>query len=111
MKKSHNIPSRLWRKAIRGVRYSWQQHALVRIAERNITQQVVLDVIAACDILEEYPDDTPFPSALFMGEDSEGRPLHVVASIEIEREWVFIITVYDPDLHHFQEGFRKRRNK
>ena len=111
MTKSNSIPRKLWRTAIWEEQYSWQQHALIRIAERNIPQQVVLDIIANCDVLEDYPDDSPFPSALFMGVDGEGRPLHVVASIEIERQWVYIITAYDPDLRHFEQGFRKRRNQ
>lgn len=108
-KKTSDIPCNHWYNAISRGRYSWQQHALIRIAERNILQRSVLDIIAACDIIKEYPDDKPFPSALFTGEDDEGQSLHVVASIEIEQDWVYIITAYNPGLLHFEEDYRKRR--
>jgi len=46
------------------------------------------------EIIEEYPDDKPFPSCLIYGRSADGRPLHVVCAVApVSR----IITVYFPD--------------
>jgi len=38
------------------------------------------------------------------------RPLHVVLVIDDEARMLVYLTVYEPDLDHWQPGFRKRRS-
>ncbi len=61
-------------------------------------------------IIEDYPDDAPFPSALFLGWHASD-PLHVVAALDTGRETVYIVTAYKPDLAHFMDDFRTRRKR
>lgn len=77
----------------------WRRHILQRIAERGIWKSTVLDVIASGALIKEYPRDTPFPSALFLGWN-ETRPLHVVVALDSPNQWAYIITVYEPSREH-----------
>ncbi len=60
------------------------------------------------EIIEEYSEDSPYPSALFLGW-VKSEPLHVVAALDAEDSYCFIITAYKPDLEHFEPDFRTRR--
>jgi hypothetical protein len=60
-------------------------------------------------IVEEYPDDRPYPSVLVLGRASGGRPVHVVRAYAPEDDEVIVITVYEPDPNRWDEEFRQRR--
>ena len=53
--------------AIENGRIEWQRHALERILERGISRQDVFNVLLTGEEIEEYANDTPFPSALLLG--------------------------------------------
>ena len=59
--------------------------------------------------IEDYPEDVPYPSALFLGW-VEGKPLHVVAALDAPAQWAYIITAYEPDLEHFESDYRTRKS-
>ena len=59
-------------------------------------------------MIEDYPDDHPFPSGLFLGW-IHSRALHVLAAFDGERKQVFVITAYEPDQAHFEADFKTRR--
>lgn len=60
------------------------------------------------DFMEEYPEDTPYPSRLILGERGE-RPLHVVVAENMLNEETIVITVYEPDPEQWEPGFRRRK--
>jgi hypothetical protein len=76
--------------------------------ERDIKRTDVLTVLRTRDRIEDYPDDYPYPSALFLGWIG-GKPLHVVAALDAVGNRAIIITVYQPDLEHFELDYRTRR--
>jgi hypothetical protein len=76
--------------------------------ERRIRREGVKQVLLNGEIIEDYVDDRPFPSALFLGWQ-EGKPLHVVAALDEESGTCFIVTAYHPDEEHFGPDFRTRR--
>lgn len=84
-----------------------RQHAWQRMAARGITTAEILAVLAAHDIIEDYPDDTPYPSALLLATVN-GRPLHVVRAYDVDTQTVFVITAYQPDPAEWDTTFRKR---
>lgn len=98
------------KEAISKGRYQWRRHTLERLAERDILQEDVLEAVLQGEPIEDYPDDTPYPSALFLGWVSD-RPLHVVAAFDAENHWAYIVTVYIPDQDHFEADYRTRRKK
>ena len=98
------------RDAIKNRRIEWQRHSLERMLERDISRSVVLEVVMNGEIIEEYPEDQPFPSALFLGRIGQ-RPIHVVVSYDSANQILFIITAYEPQLKHFKPGFKVRRKR
>ena len=53
-----------------------RQHAAQRMLERSISVADVLIVLNSGATIEDYPEDTPFPSRLTLGWAGE-RPVHV----------------------------------
>ncbi len=98
------------RQAVRGGRFEWRKHALTRMAERNISQSAILEVVACGEAVEEYERDRPFPSILLYAAVG-GRPLHVVAAYDSEQDRAFIITAYEPSPEEFELDFRTRRSR
>jgi len=86
----------------------WEIHVLERMAVRNIRRDAVIQVLKSGDYIEDYPDDFPFPSALFLGWSGD-RPLHIVAALNEAVPKAFVITAYEPDLEHFEPDYRTRR--
>lgn len=62
-----------------------------------IHDQEVYEAVVAGEIIREYPDDTPYPSALVLGVTQNGRPLHVVCAYDNAERRAFVVTVYQPD--------------
>ena len=87
-------------------RIVWRGHALKRMIERNISRGAVKKAIQDCIIVEEYPDDFPFPSFLLLGYH-ENTPLHIVCSMNQDHLW--IITAYEPDEGKWEGDFQTRR--
>lgn len=88
----------------------WQSHALARMLERGISREIVQHVLLTGDVIEDYPDDRPYPSALFLSV-VEGEPFHVVAAFDSQSGYCFIITAYSPDLEHFEPDHKTRRRE
>lgn len=86
----------------------WQRHALERILERGISRESVKEILKKGEIIEDYPGDKPYPSALFLGW-IRGEPLHAVTAFDSLTGWCFIITAYKPDLEHFESDYKTRR--
>ena len=74
--------------------------------ERDISREAVKKALQDIRIVEEYPDDFPFPSFLVLGF-YEDKPLHVVCSIGQDHLW--IITAYIPDSKTWENDFQTRR--
>lgn len=96
--------------ALKNGRIEWQKHALEQMLERGISRETVKEVLRNGEIIENYPDDKPYPSGLFLGW-IKGEPLHVVAAFDSLTGWCFIITAYKPDLEHFESDYKTRRQK
>ena len=48
-------------------------------------------------IIENYPDDKPYPSCLVAGNTFKGDPVHSVWAYNEETKWAVLVTVYRPD--------------
>ena len=83
------------------------QHILIRCQQRNITYEEIKEVIRNGDIIEEYPDDYPYPSCLIIGMTIKGRRIHVVVGIGEDSLW--LITAYEPNPEQWDSEFRIRK--
>lgn len=84
------------------------EHAHRRCRERNIKLDEIKQCISYGEIIEEYPEDYPFPSALIM-ECTVGKPLHIVAGIC--DNYIWIITAYRPDSIKWENDFKTRKEQ
>lgn len=98
------------KKAVETGHVEWQRHALERLLERDISRNDIFRALVAGEEIEDYPDDKPFSSALFL-HWIDKQPLHVVAALDVVNGFVFIITTYRPDIEHFEPDFKTRRKR
>jgi uncharacterized protein DUF4258 len=61
-----------------------------------------------CQTVEDYPDDTPYPSRLVLGWNGR-RPIHVVVADNLDDNENIVITVYEPDPEEWEPDFRRRK--
>jgi len=94
--------------AVENGNIEWLKHSLERMFERGISREIVKQVLLFGDIIEDYPDDKPYPSALFLGFIDE-HPFHVVTAYDSVTGRCFIITAYKPGLEHFESDYRTRK--
>lgn len=55
------------REAVAAGKIQWRKHVLQKLAERGIQQAGVREVLLSGERIRDYPEDRPFPSALFLG--------------------------------------------
>jgi Domain of unknown function (DUF4258) len=75
---------------------------------RRISEAEVETTIDNGTIIESYPDDTPFASYLVL-DFIDGRPIHVVYSIDESTNIFYVITAYSPDVEIWQNNFSVRK--
>ena len=83
-------------------------HAIQRMFQRRINIEDVQHILKTGEVIEEYPDDTPYPSRLVLGW-SGTRPLHVVVGDNNEDKETIVITVYEPGSNEWEHGFKRRK--
>jgi len=85
------------------------QHASERCRQRGIRKKDIRNAVMAGEIIEQYPEDFPFPSCLVFGFSTDGRVLHVVLSDEGTGSR--IITSYYPDLNKWEKDCKTRKEQ
>ena len=83
--------------AVRSHRLRISDHADEEATNDGLGLDFILASIERGEIIEDYPDDTPYPSCLVLGWDSTGRPIHSVWAYDESSAWVVLVTVYAPD--------------
>jgi hypothetical protein len=63
----------------------------------EIRDEEVFETISTGEIIENYPDDEPYPSCLVYGRTLKSRPLHVVCAYSDDEKLSIIVTAYQPD--------------
>lgn len=76
--------------------------------QRQVSEEDVRQVLTEGQLIENYPNDVPYPSKLLLGWRGS-RPLHVVAADNTEGDETIVITVYEPDPQEWEAGFVRRR--
>ena len=70
-------------------------HADMERLEDGIAVAELEEVLADCEVIEDYPDDPRGHSCLVLGYMSNREPLHVVCGLNRQNA-MFVITVYKP---------------
>ena len=86
----------------------FRTHAIRRMFERRISLVEIRAVVEHGRVIEDRPDELPYPSRLLLGI-VQGRVLHVVASDDARSATTVVVTVYEPDPALWRPGFERRR--
>ena len=84
-------------------------HAELRRRQRGISVPDIKTAIMNGEIIEEYPDDYPFPSCLILGNSGAGKPLHIVCGIGMEE--LYVITAYCPAPEKWETDWKTRKEE
>ena len=83
-------------------------HFQDKVEERIITHANIRAIINKGEIIEQYPDNEPNPSALIHGYTEENKPLHIVVGIG-DDGYLILITAYFPTLDRWENDYKTRK--
>ncbi len=91
--------------------FIYRTHAIERMFERDISDEVVEKVIKDGKIIEEYLDDKPHPSFLILGYEKNDlkKSIHVVFAKDGKD--IVVITAYRPDESKWTNKYQTRIKK
>lgn len=88
------------RHCLRADRFLFSKHARDEMEAEEygeIKEHEVYQALLDGKIIEEYPEDEPYPSYLVYGRTTARRPLHILCAYSGDDDLVVIVTVYQPD--------------
>ncbi len=85
----------------------WTNHVIMRLFQRNISQNDIENALKNGEIIEQYHNDYPFPSCLVYGINLKNQVIHVVCGSNNEELW--IITAYYPDNIEWKDDLKTRK--
>ena len=88
----------------------WTEHLAIRLRERGIKRDDVISCVGNGEIIEQYPDDMPYPSCLINGKSASEKPLHIVCAHNTG-ESCCVITAYYPDPDKWENDNKTRKVK
>ncbi|MGF1615841.1 MAG: DUF4258 domain-containing protein [Gammaproteobacteria bacterium] len=83
--------------AIRNSRVRITDHADEKAVDDELTFDEIYFSVMHGEIIEDYPNDKPYPGCLVMGKNFTNEPIHSVWAYKSGNKWAVMITVYRPD--------------
>lgn len=83
--------------AIRRGRARITDHADEEAHNDRLSLDEVFHSVLHGEMIEDYPDDVPYPSCLIYGPTSNGEAVHSVWAYNEANGWAVLVTVYRPD--------------
>jgi len=90
-------------------RINMTDHADEELANDEILDNDLLHSVLQGEIIEDYPDDKPFPRCLVYGKDQKERHIHSVWAYSVEHDIAIVITGYIPDPDRWIDHKIRRR--
>jgi len=94
---------------IRSGRYRITEHADEETYNDGLSHTEVLQSLVSGEIIEQYPDDNPYPSCLVFGRNKNEEPIHSVWAYNKQTNSAVLITVYRPDAGKWSDGKVRRK--
>lgn len=88
-------------------RILWTYHINMRLKERFINREEILNSIDSYEIIEEYPDDKFLPSYLVYAK-IKPTVVHILFGVDSENDFITIITAYKPTKEKWNNELKKR---
>lgn len=86
----------------------FSRHAIERMFQRSIPPDEIFECIRSGEIIANYADDLPYPSALLLNFTQQ-TPLHVLVARDDQTGSCYVVTVYHPDPELWGSDFKTRR--
>lgn len=93
----------------RAEKLRWTDHIFKRLLQRNISMNDVQTAILNGTLVEDYPDDYPFPSCLILGYRFSSGAIHVVCALNDTNTELWLITAYVPDANKWNSDLKTRK--
>lgn len=94
--------------SIRQNRIRITDHADEATQADHLSLDEILISVLRGDVIEDYPDDKPYPSCLICGNTFRQEPVHSVWAYNPGTRWAVLITVYRPSEERWLD-WRTRR--
>ncbi len=85
------------------------EHADDEAQADDLIFEEIFTSVSKGEIIEQYPDDKPYPSCLIFGKNLKDKPIHSVWAYNIKTKASVLVTVYRPDPKLWIEDWRTRR--
>ena len=80
----------------------------MRLGQRFIARETIIQAIDTYEIVESYPEDKYFPSYLLLGRKGDDA-FHVLFGVDVADQNVRIITAYYPSPDEWETDLKTRR--
>lgn len=96
------------RESLREGRLLWTYHVNMRLGQRFIARETIIQAADTYEIVEAYPEDKYFPSYLLLGRAGNDA-FHVLFGADVDGQNVRIITAYYPSSDEWEMNLKTRR--
>ncbi len=80
----------------------------MRLEQRGITREAIINSVDEFNIIEDYPHDKYLPSCLAISEYAN-RIFHIVIAMDRDDQSVVIIIAYEPAIDSWNDDLQTRR--
>lgn len=88
-------------------RVRWSYHLNMRLKERFIPREMILNSVDNFEIIEEYPNDKYLPSCLIYSE-YEGVKFHIQIALDFDDRSIVLVTAYKPSSDKWHKDLKTR---
>jgi hypothetical protein len=96
------------RECLREGHVLWTYHVNMRLGQRFIARDTIIDASASYELVEEYPEDKYLPSYLLLGQ-RQSAGFHVLFAVDAPGHNVRVVTAYYPDPEEWEADLKTRR--
>jgi len=91
--------------------FVYRVHAIERMFQRNISEEIVEQTVKNGKVIEKYLDDKPYLSFLVLDFENSNpdKPIHVVFAKN--KDEIIIITAYRPEKLKWTNNYQTRIKK
>lgn len=79
----------------------------MRLRERFIPREAILEAVESYELIESYPDDKYLPSYLIFARYG-GTAFHVLFALDVQEENVRLVTAYRPNPAEWSADLKRR---
>lgn len=87
---------------------TYSAHAIRRMFERKVSTADIELVLNSGLVIEDHPNDYPYPSFLLLGIN-QSTPVHVAAAKIPTSNECIVVTVYVPEPSRWSADFKTRK--